>query len=88
MGHRIQYDRSHVVGYKRDEKGVMHHRATDDFVHQRYQDPILMACRRSNEMAKCDKYDVKTEPVISRWVDDQITSFSWSRAEAVPEYEW
>ena len=88
MGRYIQYDHSKVTGYHKDEKGVYHHRKTDDFVHLRHQDPILMACRRSQEMAQCDKFDVETAPVIRRWVDDKTESFTPMRAMAVPEMDW
>ena len=60
----------------------------DDFIHHRQQDPILMAAKRNNEMAACDRFDVETWPAFNHWVDDVITTFTSSRAEAVPEYEW
>ena len=88
MGRMIYYDHSTVTGYHRDEKGTYHHRVTDDFIHQRQQDPILMAVKRNCEMAACDRFNVETHPAFNRWVDDVITTFTWSRAEAVPEYEW
>ena len=88
MGHRLQYDHSTVIGYETDEKGHVHKRATDDFIHLRHQDPILMACRRSRNMASCDQFDVETKHMADRWVDDCVVHFVSSRAAAVPEYEW
>ena len=43
MGHRLQYDHTTITGYATDEKGRLHKKATDDFIHLRHQDPILMA---------------------------------------------
>ena len=88
MGRRIYYNRSKIIGYKRDDKGHLQFAAEDDFIHQRNQDPILMACKRSNDMAGCEKFDVDTVPAFSRWVDDVIMNFVPYRSMAVPEYEW
>ena len=88
MGRMIYYDHSTVTGYKLDEKGKVDHRVTDDFIHQRQQDPILMACGRNNEMAECDRFNVKTRPAFNRWIDDVIINFVPMRMEAAPEYEY
>ena len=88
MGRMIYYEHRRVTGYKRDEKGNFRHKASDDFIHQRQQDPILMACGRNNEMAECEKFYVDTQPAFNRWVDDVIMCFVPSRAEAEPEYEY
>ena len=88
MGQYIRYDHSKVTGYTTDDKGRIHRKATDDFVHLRQQDPILMACRRSCEMAGCDRFEVETRESASRWVDDKIESFTSMRAAAVPEMDW
>lgn len=88
MGRRIQYDRSRVTGYRRKEKGGWQEVYTEDFIHQRQQDPILIACRRNHRLAGCDMFDVHTEQAFDRWVDDVIMQFVPSRAAAVPEYEW
>lgn len=88
MGHRLQYDHSTVIGYETDEKGHVHKRATDDFIHLRHQDPILMACKRSYEMARCDRFDVDTKPSFDRWVDDAIYNFVPQMAAAAPEMDW
>ena len=88
MGHRLQYDHSVVRGLKRDEKGHMQYMTTDDFIHLRHQDPIIMACKRNRNMASCDTFEVDTSPAFSRWVDDCVVHFVSSRAAAMPEYEW
>ena len=59
-----------------------------DFVHLRHQDPILMACKRSCEMARCDRFDVDTKPSFDRWVDDVIYNFVPQMAAAAPEMDW
>lgn len=87
MGQMIYFDHSKVTGYRKDERGNIH-RVNDDFIHHRQQDPILMAAKRNNEMAACERFDVETWPAFNHWVDDVITTFTPSRAEAVPEYEW
>ena len=84
----ISYDRSRVTGYRKDEKGRWTKAGTEDFVHLHQQDPILLACRRSREMAGCDRFDVETEPAASRWIDEVITDFRPYRAAAAPEYEY
>ena len=88
MGRMIYYEHSVVTGYKRDEKGSYRRQAEDDFIHQRQQDPILMACGRNNEMAECEKFYVDTQPAFNRWVDDVIMCFIPARAEVAPEYEY
>ena len=88
MGRYIQYDHSRVTGYRVDEKGLYHKKAEDDFIHLRQQDAILLACKRSMDMAACDKFDVDTKPATSRWVDDKIEGFSSMRALALPEMDW
>lgn len=88
MGRMIYYEHSTVKGYRKDEKGLYHKRAEDDFIHQRQQDPILMACGRNNEMAECDRFNVKTRPAFNRWIDDMIINFVPMRMEAAPEYEY
>jgi hypothetical protein len=88
MGQWYRYDHSVVTGTKLDEKGHMKYIKKDDFVHLRHQDPILMACRRSRNMASCDHFDVETKHMADRWVDDCVVHFVSSRAAAVPEYEW
>ena len=85
---RIEYDRTRIRGYRYDEKGRLTPKAEDDFIHLRQQDPILMAARRSQEMAGCDSFEVDTRPAFSRWIDDVVVSFMPSRAEAMPDYEW
>lgn len=87
MGRMIYYEHSTVTGFRKDEKGLYHKRAEDDFIHQRQQDPILMACVRNNEMASCDRYDVKTCKAFDRWIDDKPV-VSWSLAAALPEMDW
>ena len=88
MGRWLRYDHSVVKGLKLDEKGHMLYMTKDDFVHLRHQDPIIMACKRTREMASCDQFEVHTEHMADRWVDDCIVQFVSSRAAAVPEYEW
>ena len=88
MGRRLQYDHSVVTGTKLDEKGHMLYQTKDDFIHLRHQDPILMACKRSRNMAGCDQFSADTHPAFDRWVDDVICNFVPSRAAAAPEYEW
>lgn len=88
MGRRIQYDHSVVTGLKFEENGKMKYMTRDDFIHQRHQDPVLMACKRSRNMASCDRFEVETTPAFSRWVDEYVVQFASTRAAAAPEYEW
>ena len=84
----LHYDRSKVTGYRKKEKGGYEKAAVEDFVHLRHQNPILLACRRSNTMAGCDRFDVDTRPAFTRVVDEVKMNFVPYRATSAPEYEW
>ena len=83
----MHYDRSTVTGYRKKDNGKLEKMAIEDFIHQRQQDPILMACKRNHRMAGCDVYDVDTVKAFDRWIDDVQAFFVPNRAH-VPEYEW
>lgn len=85
----IHYDESTVNGYKQDEKGRLRLEAQEKFIHRRQQDPILMACKRSCEMAGCERITVNTRQAFVRWVDvEPHKGRKDIPAIWVPEYEY
>ena len=84
----MRYDRSTVTGYRKKENGGYDKVFTEDFIHLRHQDPILLACKRNIKLAGCDMFDVDTRPAFDRWVDEVVMNFVPYKAAAVPEYEW
>ena len=88
MGRILHYDHSTVTGYRKKESGGYDKVFTEDFVHLRHQDPILLACRRNIKLAACDRFDVDTVIAFDRYVDDIIMNFVPYTASAAPEYEW
>lgn len=49
------WERSRVSG-----TGENGRKATEEILHRRGADPVVMACRRSNYMAGCSKFTVET----------------------------
>ena len=89
MGYRICYDHSTVTGYKRKENGGYEKPVTEDFIHQRQQDPVLMACKRNHRLAGCDQFFIDTQPAFERWVDlEPHKGRKEIPALWVPEYEY
>lgn len=84
----IYYYSSTVTGIKKiDEKHTETYR--DEFIHLSHQDPILMACRRSNEMAGADTYRVSTRHAFRRWMDVEPKVHRRDiPVLIVPEYEY
>ena len=60
----IYYDHSVVTGTSQDGG-----QATEDMIHMRGQDPILLAARRNNKMAGMESFRVESRGAFQRWLD-------------------
>jgi len=65
----IHYERTLVTGTRKDEEKSVTVR--EELLHRRSQDPLLMACRRNGELARCQRFTLQTTECFNRWVDEE-----------------
>ena len=85
---RIYYDRSVVTGHAGEDGGGRV--ISEEIIHRREQNPILLAVKRNNALAGCGRISAETVPAFSQWVDEapHRTKADIPRQEGRDEYEY
>ena len=65
---RIYYDKSIVTGHAGEDGGGRV--ISEEIIHRREQNPILLAVRRNNALAACNRISAETVAGFNVWVDE------------------